>query len=191
MSSLKGTKTEKNLLAAFAGESQARNRYVFAAKVAKKEGYVQISAFFKETAENEERHAKSFFKFLEGGKIEIVSTYPAGVTGTTVENLEEAIAGENEEWSILYPLAAKTAQDEGFPEVAALFKSIAKVEQAHEERYKKLLHNIQTGSVFKKETTVKWKCRKCGYIHEGKEALNVCPACSHPKAHFEVFLENY
>ena len=191
MSSLKGSKTEKNLLAAFAGESQARNRYIFAAKVAKKEGYEQISAFFTETAENEERHAKSFFKFLEGGKVEIVSTYPAGFTGDTIQNLKEAVEGEYEEWSILYPLAAKTAADEGFPEIASLFKAIAKVEQAHEARYKKLLDNIQNGTVFKRDHIAKWKCRKCGYIHEGKEALNVCPACSHPKAHFELFIENY
>lgn len=191
MGSLKGTKTEHNLLASFAGESQARNRYTYAAKVAKKNGYEQISAFFLETAENERQHAKSFFKFLEGGNVEITAAYPAGVIGDTVSNLEAAVEGENEEWSVLYPNAAKVADEEGFPEVAKKFRAIAKVEQAHEARYKRLLDNINTGKVFKKETTVKWKCLKCGYIHSGEKAVDKCPSCDHPQAYFEMFVENY
>ncbi len=191
MGSLKGTKTEHNLLASFAGESQARNRYTYAAKIAKKNGYEQISAFFLETAENERQHAKSFFKFLEGGNVEITAMYPAGVIGDTVSNLEAAIEGENEEWSVLYPNAAKVADEEGFPEVAKKFRAIGKVEQAHEARYKKLLDNIKTDKVFKKDTTVKWKCIKCGYVHSGANAVVRCPACGHPQAYFEMLVENY
>ncbi|HNX90928.1 MAG TPA: rubrerythrin family protein [Candidatus Omnitrophota bacterium] len=189
--SLKGTKTEKNLLAAFAGESQARNRYTFFASVAKKEGYEQISAIFQETADNEKEHAKRFFKFLEGGDVEITATFPAGVIGTTIENLREAAAGENLEWTKLYKEAAETAKKEGFPEVASAFESIAKVEQQHENRYRKLADNIATGKVFKKDSMLKWKCRNCGYVHEGTDAPKTCPSCLHPQAYFEVKAENY
>ena len=191
MASLKGTQTEKNVLASFAGESQARNRYTYFAKVAKKEGYEQIAGIFKETADNEEQHAKQFFKFLEGGAIEISATYPAGVIGTTLENLTASAAGEREEWEELYPEAAKVADEEGFPGIAEKFRAIARVEAAHEERYKKLAQNIKDGTVFKKPETVKWKCRNCGYVHEGAEAPNTCPACLHPQAYFEVFVETY
>jgi rubrerythrin len=191
MASLKGTKTEKNLLASFAGESQARNRYTYAASVAKNEGYKQIEAIFQETADNEKEHAKRFFKLLEGGAVEITAMYPAGVTGTTIENLTAAAEGEQEEWETIYPGAAKIADEEGFPEVAAQFRSIAAVEKEHEQRYRKLLDNVKNGSVFKKGEVVKWKCRNCGYVHEGAEAPEKCPACVHPIAHFEVRLENY
>ncbi len=189
--SVKGTKTEKNLLAAFAGESQARNRYTYAAGVAEKEGYLQIAELFKETAENEKEHAKRFFKFLEGGMVEIVAMYPAGVIGTTQDNLKAAAEGEHEEWTKLYPEAAKIAQEEGFPEVAEAFENIAKVENAHESRYRKLLENVQKGQVFKKTGNVKWKCRNCGMIHEGPEAPASCPACRHPQKYFELATENY
>jgi rubrerythrin len=191
MSTIKGTKTEKNLLKAFAGESQAKNRYTFFAKKAKEEGYEQISALFMETALQEEQHAKIFFKFLEGGPVEITATYPAGKIGTTSENLKEAAAGENEEWTILYPNFEAIAKEEGFPKVATAFKMITKVETEHEKRYLKLLKNINENTVFQKETTVKWMCRKCGYIHEGSKALENCPACQHPKAYFELKAENY
>ena len=191
MSNLKGSETEKNLLASFAGESQARNRYMFAAKIAKKEGYEQIAGFFRETADNEEQHAKSFFRFLEGGMVEISATYPAGVIGTTLENLEAAANGENEEWTELYPLAAQKADEEGFPEIAAKFRNIAKVEKVHEERFRKLWNAVKDERVFKQLTDVKWKCRNCGYVHEGNEALDKCPACLHTKAYFELFVENY
>jgi rubrerythrin len=191
MASLKGTRTEQHLLAAFAGESQARNRYTYYASVARKEGYRQIEALFLETAENECEHAKRFFKFLEGGMVEITSTYPAGIIGTTVENLKAAADGEKEEWTSLYPGAADIAEKEGFPSVAQAFRSIAKVEAKHEARYRKLLINIETGQAFKKETAVAWKCRNCGYVHDGHTAPDLCPACIHPQEHFELFVENY
>jgi len=191
MKSLKGTKTEKSLLAAFAGESQARNRYTFFASAAKKEGYEQISALFLETAENEKEHAKRFFKFLEGGTAEFTASFPAGRIGTTSENLEAAAAGENEEWTRLYPGAAKVADEEGFPEVAAAFRFIAKVEVEHEKRYLALLENVRNGKVFRKDRTAKWKCRNCGYHHEGAEAPDVCPTCLHPKSFFELYAEQY
>lgn len=189
--SIKGTQTEKNLLKAFAGESQAKNRYEFFAKVAKKEGYEQIAALFQETAMQEQQHAKRFFKFLEGGDVEITAIYPAGKIGTTPENLHAAAAGEHEEWADLYPAFAETALQEGFKDVATCFKMIAKVEAEHEKRYRKLLKNIEEGKVFEKEEKVKWVCRNCGYVHEGTKALENCPACLHPKAYFEQFAENY
>ncbi|MBU1127604.1 MAG: rubrerythrin family protein [Candidatus Omnitrophica bacterium] len=191
MACIKGTKTEKNLLASFAGESQARNRYTYFASVANKEGYKQIEALFLEIADNEKEHAKKFFKLLEGGDVEITVAYPAGVIGTTVENLEAAANGEHEEWDVLYPAAAKIADEEGFPKIAEQFRSIAEVEKAHEKRYRKLSKNIKNGTVFKKDSSIKWKCRNCGYIHEGNEAPAECPACAHPQAYFEVFCENY
>lgn len=191
MPSIKGTETEKNLLKAFAGESQARNRYTYFAGVARKEGYRQIEALFIETADNEREHAKRFFKFLEGGDLEITAAYPAGKIGTTLENLKAAAAGENEEWTKLYPAFAEIAKKEGFPEVEAAFKMIARVEKEHEERYKKLAANIANGEVFKKSGKARWKCRNCGYVHEGPDAPEVCPACVHPQAHFEIKEENY
>ncbi|HID73637.1 MAG TPA: rubrerythrin family protein [Thermoplasmata archaeon] len=191
MASVKGTRTERNLLAAFAGESQARNRYTYFAKVAKKEGYEQISAIFLETAENEREHAKRFFSYLEGGMVEIQATYPAGVIGTTLENLKAAAAGENEEHTVLYPEAARVAEEEGFPEIAALFRNVASVEVNHERRYLALIENIEKGRVFQREGTVLWKCRNCGYIHEGPAAPEICPACRHPQAYFELFVPNY
>ena len=191
MKSLKGTQTEKNLLASFAGESQARNRYAYYAKQAKKEGFVQISAIFSETAEHEKAHAKTFFKFLEGGDLEITATYPAGVIGSTEENLAAAAAGENHEWTVLYKEAAEIADQEGFREVAEIFRRISNVEEQHEKRYRKLLQNITEGKVFEKDAPVKWMCRNCGYVHEGKTAMKMCPACQHPLAHFEVKAENY
>jgi len=189
--SVKGTKTEKNLLASFAGESQARNRYTYFASVAKKEGFEQIAAIFTETADNEKEHAKRFFKFLEGGDVEITAMYPAGVIGTTLENLTASANGENEEHTKLYPEAAKIAEEEGFPEIAACFKFIAAVEKEHEERYRALINNIQNGKVFKKDASIKWKCRNCGYVYEGKEALDKCPACLHSKAYQEAAADNY
>ena len=191
MASVKGTRTEHNLLAAFAGESQARNRYTYFASVARKEGYRQIEALFIETAENEREHAKRYFKFLEGGALEITATYPAGVIGSTVDHLKAAADGENEEWTILYPAAADIADEEGFPEVAQAFRAIAKVEAKHEARYRKLLANIESGQVFKKDKPVAWKCMNCGYVHEGDEAPGMCPACIHPQEHFELFIEAY
>ena len=188
---LKGTKTEKNLLAAFAGESQARNRYTYFASVAKKEGYEQISDIFLETAENEKEHAKRFFKFLEGGMAEFTATFPAGRIGTTAENLKAAAEGENEEWTRLYPGFADVADREGFPEAAAAFRSISKVEVKHEKRYRKLLENLEKNAVFKKEKSAVWKCRNCGYHHEAEGAPDVCPACLHPKSYFELLAENY
>ena len=188
--SLKGTKTEHNLMAAFAGESQARNRYTYYASVAKKEGYEQISAIFIETADNEKEHAKRFFKFLEGNNVEINATYPS-TFGNTMENLQAAATGEHEEWELLYPEFAKVAKEEGFPEVAVAFLKIAEVEKHHEERYLKLHENVKNGMVFKKGTEAEWKCRNCGYIHKGKETPELCPACVHPKAFFEVSIENY
>ncbi len=191
MACVKGTKTEKNLLAAFAGESQARNRYTYFASVAKKEGYEQISAFFTETAENEKEHAKRFFSYLEGGMVEITASYPAGKIQTTLENLISAAAGENEEHTKLYPEAAEIADKENLKEIAALFRSIAKVEMEHEKRFLKLADNIKSGIVFKRETKVRWKCRNCGYVHENTEAPEKCPSCLHPKAYFEIKEENY
>ena len=191
MSSIKGTKTEQNLLKAFAGESQATNRYQFAAKIAKKEGLEQISSIFSETAAQEQQHAKRFFKFLEGGDIEITAMYPAGVIGTTAENLKAAADGENEEWTKLYPEFAQIAKDEGFPEITVAFTMIAKVEAEHEKRYRKLLENLETGVIFEKEGEVYWMCRNCGYIHKGKSAPSKCPACLHPQSYFEVKKENY
>lgn len=189
--SIIGTQTEKNLLKAFAGESQARNRYEFFAKIAKKEGYEQIAAIFQETANQEKEHAKRFFKFLEGGMTEITATYPAGIIKTTVENLKAAAEGENEEWTDLYPNFSETAKEEGFPEVAAAFRMIATVEKAHEERYLKLAKNIDEGSVFLKDGKVFWKCLNCGYIYESEKALEMCPACQHPKAYMQVKEDNY
>lgn len=191
MASLKGTKTEQNLLKAFAGESQARNRYTYAASVAKKEGYEQIAAIFLETAENEREHAKRFFKFLEGGGVEITAMYPAGTIEDTLENLKMAAAGENEEHTILYPGFAKVAEEEGFPEVAAAFTMIAQVEVEHEARYNKLIANIEKDEVFKKPSSNRWKCRNCGYVHEGEEAPQLCPACVHDKKYFEIKETNY
>ncbi len=189
--SIKGTKTEKNLLASFAGEAQARNRYTFFASAAKKEGYEQISRFFLETAENEKEHAKVFFKYLEGGEVEITASYPAGVIGDTKSNLEAAAAGENMEWTTLYSDAAKVAREEGFPEIARSFEQIAKVEMFHENRYRRLAENIAKKEVFKKNASIKWHCINCGYIYEGEEAPKECPACNHPQAYYEVLAENY
>lgn len=191
MKSLKGSKTEQNLLKAFAGESQARMRYDYFAKQAKKEGLEQISAIFAETALNEKEHAKRFFKFLEGGMVEITATYPAGIIGTTMETLKASAEGENEEWTELYPEFAKIAEEEGFKDVAVAFKMIAKVEKAHEERYTKLYTNLENGNVFEREGTIVWKCRNCGYIHEGKKAPKTCPACLHPQSYFEIKEINY
>jgi len=191
MASLKGTQTEKNLLTAFAGESQARNRYTYFASAAKKEGYVQISDIFTETANQEKEHAKRFFKFLEGGEVEIVGAFPAGVIGTTLENLKEAAAGEEYEWTQMYPDFANVAKEEGFDEVALIFEMIAIAEKQHEKRYKELAANVEAGKVFKKEGDTKWRCRNCGYVHEGDEAVDMCPACAHAQAHFEVLAENW
>ncbi|GHU78778.1 rubrerythrin [Bacteroidia bacterium] len=189
--SIKGTKTEQNLLKAFAGESQARTRYTFFASVAKKEGYEQISAIFTETADQEKEHAERFFKLLEGGIVEITASYPAGVIGTTAENLAAAADGENEEWDILYPEFERIAREEGFPQVAAAFKMIGRVEVQHEIRYRKLLANLLDGSVFKKQEEVEWQCRNCGYVHTGKSAPDTCPSCLHPQAYFELRKTNY
>ena len=191
MATLKGTQTEKNLLAAFAGESQARNRYAYAAGVARKAGHRQMEAIFLETAQNEQEHAKVFFKFLEGGMVEITAAYPAGVIGTLDENLEAAADGEHEEWTEIYPAFAQVAKEEGFPEVAVAFRMIARVEKEHEARYRKLLQNLREEEVFKKGAPVRWKCRNCGYVHEGKGAPAKCPACAHPQEHFEVKADNY
>jgi len=189
--SIKGSKTETNLLASFAGESQARNRYGFFASQAKKEGYEQIAAIFLDTAENEREHAKRFFKFLEGGDVEITAVYPAGVIGETACNLEEAANGEKMEWTKLYVDAEGIARQEGFDVIAAVYKEIAEVEAQHEKRYRKLLQNLKEGKVFKKDSAVKWHCRNCGYVHEGKDAPKQCPACAHPQAYYEVLAENY
>ena len=188
---LKGSRTEKNLLASFAGESQARNRYTYFASVARKAGFEQIAAIFLETADNEKEHAKRFFKFLEGGEVEIAASYPAGVVGDTAANLKAAAAGENLEWTKLYKEAEEIAREEGFEEIANQFKEIAEVEEQHEIRYRKLLKNVKEGTVFKKNTVAKWKCRNCGYVHEGKEAPEKCPACAHPRAYYELLSENY
>ncbi len=189
--SLKGTKTEKNLLAAFAGESQARNRYTYFASAARKEGFEQIANIFTETAENEKEHAKVFFKHLEGGEVEITAMYPAGVVGSTKANLEAAAAGENLEWTTLYQDFAQVAKDEGFAEVARSFEQIAKVERFHEARYRKLISNVANGEVFKKKQAVKWHCINCGYVHEGEEPPKSCPACLHPQSYYEVLAENF
>jgi rubrerythrin len=189
--SIKGTRTEKNLLAAFTGEAQARNRYTYFAGAAKKEGFEQISAIFLETAENEKEHAKVFFKYLEGGEVEITAAYPAGVIGDTKANLEAAASGEKHEWSTLYAAFEQVAREEGFPDIAGSFREIAEVEQFHEVRYRKLLANVVKGEVFRKKAAVKWHCRNCGYVHEGAEAPEECPACRHPKAYYEVLAENY
>ncbi len=191
MASIKGTQTEQNLLKSFAGESQARNRYTYAAKVAGKEGYLQIADIFLETAENERQHAKSMFKHLEGGVVEITASYPAGVIGTTEENLAAAAAGEKEEWAEIYPEFAKVADEEGFNDVAAMYRAIANIEAQHEKRYNVLLENVKERKVFQKDTSVQWICRKCGHVHEGIEAPKICPGCKHPTKYFEVKAENY
>ncbi len=188
---LKGSRTEKNLLAAFAGESQARTRYAFFASVAKKEEYEQISAIFQETADNEKEHAQLFFKLLKGGIVEITAAYPAGVIGSTAENLRAAAEGEKHEWGTLYPNFADIAEKEGFKEVARTFRMVAKVEAYHERRYRKLLENVELGKVFKKDSPIKWKCRNCGHVYEGSEAPEKCPVCAHSRSYFEVWCENY
>ncbi len=188
---VKGTVTEKNLLAAFAGESQARNRYTYFASQARKEGYEQIANFFIETADNEKEHAKIFFQYLEGGDVEITVSYPAGVIGETKANLEAAAAGENLEWTILYSDFARIARDEGFPEIANSFDQIAKVEKFHESRYRKLLNNINNGEVFKRTEPVQWHCSNCGYVFEGTVAPQECPACRHPRSYYELLAVNY
>lgn len=191
MKNLQGTETEKNLLKAFAGESQARNRYTYYADIAKKEGYVQISNIFQQTADHERIHAKRFFKFLEGGNLEIKVSYPAGKIGTTLENLCESASGEQHEYEVLYPQFAKTAQKEGFNAIAAAFKMISVAEKFHEKRYRALIKNIEQEEVFQKDHSVRWFCQKCGYIHEGVSAIETCPACLHPQAHFELAPENW
>jgi rubrerythrin len=189
--SIQGSKTEKNLLASFAGESQARNRYTYFASAARKEGYEQIANFFLETAENEKEHAKVFFKHLEGGDVEITAAYPAGVIGDTKANLEAAAAGEQMEWTKIYADFAKIAKEEGYPEVARSFAQIAKVEKFHESRYRKLIENIKKNEVFKKKESVKWHCINCGYVHEGTKPPKECPACKHPQSYYEVLAENF
>lgn len=191
MATLKGSKTERNLLTAFAGESQARNRYTYFASQARKDGYIQIADIFEETANQEKEHAQRLFKLLEGGEVEIQAAFPAGIIGTTAENLEAAAQGEHHEWAEMYPSFAKVAQEEGFQEIAAIFKSIAVAEKQHEKRYLGLLANVEAGKVFKKDERVVWRCRNCGYLHEGTEAPNQCPACVHPQAHFELLCENW
>lgn len=191
MKSIKGTKTEKNLLTAFAGESQARNRYNYFASKAKKEGYEQLSSIFSETADNEKEHAKRFFKFLEGGETEISAAFPAGVIGTTLENLKAAATGENYEHTTMYPDFAKTANEEGFPDIATVFMNVAVAEKQHEKRYLALAENIIKGRVFKREQPTKWRCRNCGFIHEGTEPPEICPACDHPQTYFELLGENW
>ena len=188
MPSIKGTKTEKNLLMSFAGESQARNRYTFFSSVAKKEGYEQIAAIFEETAHQEKEHAKRFFKFLEGGGLEITSTFPAGVIATTEENLIAAAAGEHEEWTIAYPQFAKIAAEEGFSTISKVFEFVGQVEKMHENRYLALLKNIKEGRVFARDLDVEWQCRNCGFVYSGKSAPEACPACAHPKAYFQLFV---
>jgi len=191
MNTLEGTKTEQNLLKSFAGESQARMRYNYFASQAKKEGLEQMAAIFTETALNEKEHAKRFFKFLEGRNVEITATYPAGKIGTTLENLKASAEGENEEWTELYPEFARIAEEEGFKEVAIAFKMIAKVEKAHEERFTKLYNNLNDGHVFEKDNKIVWKCRNCGFLHEGEKAPQKCPACLHPQSYFEIKETNY
>jgi rubrerythrin len=189
--SVKGTATEKNLLAAFAGESQARNRYTYYASQAKKQGYVQIAGIFEETANQEKEHAKRLFKFLEGGEVEITASFPAGTIGETVDNLKAAAAGEHYETTEMYPSFAKVAEKEGFAEIAAVFRMIAVAEKHHEDRYVALAENISNGKVFKRTAPARWVCRNCGYVHEGTEPPKVCPACAHPQAHFEIEAVNY
>ncbi len=189
MKSVKGTATEKNLLTAFAGESQARNRYTYFASAAKKDGYVLISDMFTETADQEKEHAKRFFKFLEGGEVEITGAFPAGKIGTTAENLKESAEGENNEWTSMYPEFAETAEKEGFKEVAQVFRAVMVAEKRHEQRYLNMLKLVEESTAFKRDTAVTWRCRNCGYISTGKEAPQMCPACNHPQAHFEVFGE--
>ena len=191
MTTLKGTQTEKNILTAFTGESQARNRYTYFASKAKKDGFVQISTIFEETANQEKEHAKRLFKLLEGGEVEITASFPAGVIGTTLENLQEAAAGENYEHTFMYPEFAKTAMEEGFKDIASIFTAIAIAEKQHEKRYNDLAANIKAGKVFKRDEKVTWRCRNCGYIHEGTEAVDECPACAHKQPHFELLGENY
>lgn len=188
---LKGTRTEQNILTAFAGESQARNRYSYFASKAKNEGFVQIAAVFEETANQEKEHAKRLFKLLQGGEVTVQAAFPAGVIGTTAENLAAACGGENHEWTEMYPGFAQIAREEGFDEVAAIFEAIAVSEKQHEKRFRGLLANLEQGTVFKKEQPVKWFCRNCGYVHEGKEAPGRCPSCDHPQAHFELLCENW
>ena len=188
---LKGTRTEKNLLTAFAGESQARNRYTYFASQAKKDGFVQIQSIFEETANQEKEHAKRLFKLLQGGDVEVVAAFPAGVIGTTAENLKAAAGGENHEWTSMYPDFAQVARDEGFDQIAGIFEAIAVAEKQHEKRYLGLLKNVEAGTVFKKPKTVVWRCRNCGYLHEGPEAPDACPACDHARAHFELLAENW
>ncbi|HHX14826.1 MAG TPA: rubrerythrin family protein [Fibrobacter sp.] len=188
---IKGSETEKNLLKAFAGESQARNRYTYFSSIAKKEGLVQIAGIFEETANQEKEHAKRFWKFLEGGPVEITATYPAGASSNTLDNLKAAADGENEEWSELYPTFAKTAREEGFLEIAKAFEMISVAEKQHEKRYRDLYNNLVAGKVFKKDDKVVWRCLNCGYLHEGTDAPEMCPACIHPKAHFELLAENW
>jgi len=189
--SIKGTKTEQNLLKSFAGESQARNRYEFFAKAAKKEGYEQIAAIFQQTANQEKEHARRFFKFLEGGMVEVTASFPAGIIGTTSENLKAAAEGENEEWQGMYPVFAETANEEGFKEIATAFKMIAKVEKEHERKYRKLLQNISEDKVFIKDGKVWWVCLNCGYVYESQKAMENCPACLHPKAYMQIREENF
>jgi rubrerythrin len=191
MSTLKGSQTEKNILTAFAGESQARNRYTFFASAAKKEGFVQISDIFTETANQEKEHAKILFKLLEGGDLEITGTFPAGIVDSTLANLKEAASGEEFEWKTMYPGFAVTAREEGFNEIATTFEMIAIAEKQHGKRYSDLAANIEKGLVFKKEGSVKWRCRNCGYVHKGEQAADLCPACAHPQAHFELLGENW
>ena len=191
MASIKGTQTETNILTAFCGESQARNRYTYFAGQAKKEGYVQMQHIFEETANQEKEHAKRLFKLLEGGEVEITAGFPAGVIGTTVENLKEGAAGENYEHTIMYPGFAVTAREEGFSAIAEIFEAIAVAEKQHEKRYLDLVANIEGGRVFSRSEKVTWRCRNCGYLHEGEEAIEMCPACDHPKAHFELLGENW
>jgi rubrerythrin len=188
---ISGSKTERNLLTAFAGESQARNRYTYFASQAKKEGFVQIAKVFEETADQEKEHAKRFFKYLEGGDVEIQATFPAGVIGTTAENLRAAAGGEHEEWAEMYPAFAKIAEEEDFKAIAKVFEAVSISEKQHERRYLGLLANVEAGTVFKKEEPVQWRCLNCGYIHEGTEAPTACPACAHPQAYFELLAENW
>jgi len=188
---LKGTRTERNLLAAFAGESQARNRYTYFAGQAKKDGLVQIQSIFEETANQEKEHAKRFFKFLQGGDVVVEAAFPAGMIRSTEENLRAAAAGEHDEWTEMYPEFARIAREEGFPEVATVFESVAVAEKQHERRYLGLLKNVEAGTVFKREQPVTWRCRNCGYLHTGPEAPQMCPACAHPQAHFELLAENW
>lgn len=191
MNRIKGTQTEKNIVTAFAGESQARNRYTYFSKQARKEGYVQIADIFDETANHEKEHAKRLFKLLEGGEAEIIGTFPAGVIGTTIENLKEAAGGEKFEWATMYPGFARIAREEGLDRVASIFEAIAVAEKQHEKRYAALAANIEAGRVFKRDVAVTWRCRNCGYLHEGTEAPNACAACAHPQAHFEILGENW